>query len=245
MSPQMKTQHQNHLQRDLKLDPKLDHQNHLQRDPQRNPQSHGHSGVQGQARHLFRGRFETRLDPKGRLSLPSTYRSETSSLIVTNSRFRSRSCLHVYTSDEWEKLESKIGGLSALQAEIQAFSRFYLSGGQMVELDAQGRFSIPLSLRRYAGLEADIMLVGLGDKFEIWAQDQWSAVYSELTETFEETLNAVAAAVAAGKAEPANLGPTLSPKSDQKPDQKPGPKSDQKQGRKSASKVAKKITGDR
>ena len=245
----MKTQHQNHLQRDLKLDlkldpkldPKLDHQNHLQRDPQRNPQSHGHSGVQGQARHLFRGRFETRLDPKGRLSLPSTYRSETSSLIVTNSRFRSRSCLHVYTSDEWEKLESKIGGLSALQAEIQAFSRFYLSGGQMVELDAQGRFSIPLSLRRYAGLEADIMLVGLGDKFEIWAQDQWSAVYSELTETFEETLNAVAAAVAAGKAEPANLGQTLSqtlsPKSDRK--------SDQKQGRKSASKVAKKITGDR
>ncbi len=237
MSPQMKTQHQNHLQRDLKLDP----QNHLQPDPQRNPQSHGHSGVHGHARHLFRGRFETRLDPKGRLSLPSTYRSETSSLIVTNSRFRSRSCLHVYTSDEWEKLESKIGGLSALQAEIQAFSRFYLSGGQVVELDAQGRFSIPLSLRRYAGLEADIMLVGLGDKFEIWAQDQWSAVYSELTETFEETLNAVAAAVAAVKAEPANLGPTLSPTSDQQPDQKP----DQKQGRKSASKVAKKITGDR
>ena len=183
--------------------------------------------------HLFRGRFETRVDPKGRLSLPSSYRSETSCLIVTNSRFRSRSCLHVYTSDEWEKLETKISRLSALQAEIQAFARFYLSGGQVVELDAQGRFSIPLSLRRYAGLEADIMLVGLGDKFEIWAQDQWAAVYTELTETFEETLNAVAAAVAVDKSHVTNLSAGTDDQHVRTHHQK------------SASKVAKKSTGDR
>ncbi len=150
------------------------------------------------AQHRFRGRFETKLDPKGRLSLPTSYRAANAlsnhTFIVTNSRFRNRSCLHVYTANEWDKLESKISRLSALQADIQAFSRFYISGGQTVELDSQGRFSIPQSLRRYAGLESQVMLVGLGDKYEIWSLGEWDLVYSELTDTFEETLNAVATA---------------------------------------------------
>lgn len=144
----------------------------------------------------FRGRFEIKLDPKGRLSLPASYRSvipaQNSEIVVTNSRFQGRSCLHVYTMAEWEKLERKIAKLSALKTEVQAFSRFYLSGGQVLEVDAQGRILVPASLRRFASLESQVVLVGMGAKFEIWSQEDWNAIYETLTENFEATMSAVA-----------------------------------------------------
>ncbi|MES2965954.1 MAG: division/cell wall cluster transcriptional repressor MraZ [Bdellovibrionota bacterium] len=144
----------------------------------------------------FRGRFEIKLDPKGRLSLPPAYRqifnSDDASLIITNSRYRGKSCLHAFSLPEWEKLERRISRMSQLKTEVQAFSRFYLSGGQAVELDAQKRILVPQSLRRFAGLEGEAVLVGLGDKFEIWSQDNWNSIYDQLTENFEDTLSAVA-----------------------------------------------------
>lgn len=144
----------------------------------------------------FRGRFELKLDAKGRLSLPPAYRhilnGEHPQLIVTNSRYRGKSCLHVYSLQEWEKLERRIAKLSSLQTEVQAFTRFYLSAGQVVELDAQNRILVPQSLRRFAGLEAQVALVGMGSKFEVWAQSTWEELHEELSEAFEETMSAVA-----------------------------------------------------
>ena len=144
----------------------------------------------------FRGRFEIKLDPKGRLSLPPAYRQNlpgnSPSLVITNSRYRGRSCLDAYALGEWERLERRIGKLSSLKPEVQAFNRFYLSGGQPIDVDAQNRILVPQSLRRYSSLESAVVLVGLGNKFEIWSQDAWSAVYDQLTETFEDTVAAVA-----------------------------------------------------
>jgi MraZ protein len=147
----------------------------------------------------FRGRFEIKLDPKGRLLIPAAYRqilpsdnTGKSQLIVTNNRYRGKSCLHAYSLAEWEKLERNIARLSSLKAEVQAFSRFYLSGGQVCDVDAQNRVLIPQSLRKFAGLDGQLVLVGLGNKFEIWAEDTWKSIYEDLTENFEETLAAVA-----------------------------------------------------
>lgn len=145
----------------------------------------------------FRGRFEIKLDPKGRLSLPPAYRqilpSAHPELVVTNSRYRGQSCLDVYSLTEWEKLERRISKLSSLKPEVQAFNRFYLSGGQIAALDAQNRILVPQSLRKFADLEAHVVLIGLGSKFEIWSADSWSSIYEQLTDTFEDTMDAVAA----------------------------------------------------
>ena len=148
----------------------------------------------------FRGRFENKLDPKGRLLIPAAYRAilpvvhpqENPQLIVTNNRFRGKSCLHAYSLHEWEKLERSIASLSSLKAEVQAFNRFYLSAGQTCELDAQNRIVVPSSLRKFAGLQGPVVLVGLGNKFEIWAESTWNSLYEDLTENFEATLEAVA-----------------------------------------------------
>jgi MraZ protein len=143
---------------------------------------------------LFRGRFEIKLDIKGRLSLPAAYRDSFTlpQLVITNSRYQNHSCLHAYTIEEWKKLERQTDRLPSLKAEVQAFQRFYLSAGQVLDIDPQARVSVPQSLRKFAGLESQIVLVGLGRKFEIWAKPTWSAIYETLTENFEDTMSAVA-----------------------------------------------------
>ena len=142
----------------------------------------------------FRGRFQIKIDAKGRLSLPPAIRDAlpSSEIVVTNSRFRNQSCLHAYSLAEWENLERKINKMSSLKADVQAFQRFYLSGGQVLDVDAQGRSNIPQSLRKYAGLEGETVLVGLGNKFEIWSHANWQVIYDQLTDNFEDTLQAVA-----------------------------------------------------
>ena len=145
----------------------------------------------------FRGRFEIKLDPKGRLLIPAAYRQilpvESPQLIITNNRYRGKSCLHAYSLQEWEKLERSIARLSSLKAEVQAFNRFYLSAGQSSDVDAQNRVLVPQSLRKFAALEGPVVLVGLGNKFEIWSEKTWNSLYEDLTENFEQTLEAVAA----------------------------------------------------
>lgn len=140
----------------------------------------------------FRGRFEVKIDPKGRLSLPTGFRfSDT--VVVTNHRLQGRNALHGYTMDSWLKLEQRIDRLSPLESSVQAFQRFYISGGQVVEIDSQGRVLIPHGLRRFAALEGEAVLVGLGDKFEIWSAAIWSVLFGEMTEVFDQTLARIAA----------------------------------------------------
>lgn len=145
----------------------------------------------------FRGRFESKSDPKGRLSLPASLRQSLSSkeqkLVVTNSQFKGQRSLDVYSWSAWERLEKRIAKLSPLKTEVQEFRRFYMAGGQVVEMDSQGRILIPQTLRRYAGLELDVVLVGLGEKFEIWSANTWNLLYEGLAQNFEANLAAVAA----------------------------------------------------
>jgi MraZ protein len=141
----------------------------------------------------FRGRFESKLDQKGRLLIPSAYRVHSqSSIVITNSQYQGQRCLDVYSLKAWERLEKKIARMSQLKIEVQSFQRFYLASGQVVELDAHNRILIPQGLRAYAGLETTAQLVGMGQKFEIWSELEWSKLYQGLAENFEQTLSAIA-----------------------------------------------------
>lgn len=146
--------------------------------------------------HKFRGRFECKLDPKGRLSLPSAYRSSNnkkkSEFVITNSLFRKKPCLDVYSLKEWEKLEEKIQKMPTLKADVQAFQRFYLASGHAVSADSQNRLLVPQGLRKYANLDEEVMLVGMGNKFEIWPLKTWNELFSGLADNFEDIMAAVA-----------------------------------------------------
>lgn len=141
----------------------------------------------------FRGRFEIKLDSKGRWNLPAALNDgESSSFVVTNSQYQGSRCLDLYTKEEWEKLESRISQLSPLKKEVQSFKRFYIAGGQPVETGSQGRMLIPKALRDYANLDDEIVIVGMGSKLEIWNLQDWKKIFDNLATDFEETLGVIA-----------------------------------------------------
>lgn len=144
---------------------------------------------------MFRGRFELKLDEKGRLSLPSSFRgllAKERQLVTTNSYSKGYKFLDVYTLNEWQKLEKRISKLSSLKAEVMAFQRFYLSGGQETPPDKSNRVLIPQSLRHFAELGDEIVVVGMGIKFEVWSKKQWEKYYGSLTANFDQTLAVLA-----------------------------------------------------
>ncbi|MCB0366784.1 MAG: division/cell wall cluster transcriptional repressor MraZ [Bdellovibrionaceae bacterium] len=145
---------------------------------------------------LFRGRFDCKIDPKGRFKLPANYKQslpkKETSLVITNGQYQGQRCLDVYTLKEWENLEKRISRLSPLKAEVQAYQRFYMAGAQVVNGDAQDRLLIPQGLRKFAALEEEAVLVGMGGKFEIWSAQRWQELYESLAGDFDNILAVVA-----------------------------------------------------
>lgn len=144
----------------------------------------------------FRGRFECKVDPKGRLSLPSAFRNqmnaETPALVITNGLFKKKRCLDIYTHKQWHLLEEKINNMPALKSEVQAYQRFYLASGQGVQADGQSRVLIPAQLRKYAGIEEEVVLVGMGKKLELWPASTWRELHEDMASNFEDILSTVA-----------------------------------------------------
>jgi MraZ protein len=135
---------------------------------------------------MLRGRFEHTLDSKGRMSIPSRFREHivqrySETLVLTNFD----RCLVAFPLEEWEQLERKAANLPQLKKEVKAFQRFFLAGATECPIDKQGRILIPPTLREYAGLGRDAVLVGLLKKFEIWSKERWHQEFAKSQKGFE------------------------------------------------------------
>lgn len=145
---------------------------------------------------MFRGRFDLKLDDKGRVSLPRSFLDQVEStkepqLVITNGYSKGFKYLDVYPVSKWKHLESRISKLSSLKAEVQAFQRFYLSGGQEQSLDKNNRILIPMGLRDFSELGDHVVIVGMGEKFEIWSHKFWKKFYDKITENFDDALSII------------------------------------------------------
>ena len=119
---------------------------------------------------FFTSEYESKLDAKGRLVLPARIKSQLpvgdgNELVI---RRGFEPCLIIYPMVEFKKVFSKISGLSEFNEEYRKLQRNFFSGTATVELDANGRFVIPKNMLGYAQLEKDIVLVGMGNKVEVW-----------------------------------------------------------------------------
>jgi len=142
----------------------------------------------------FRGQFEAQLDAKSRLALPASIRTGLGKdlrLVLTQFIYKNQKCLDIYTWSAWLDLEKKIDSLPSLNGDVQAFKRFYISAGQILELDGQGRVLIPKGLKTFAGLEKDLQLVGMGTKMEVWDRSVWLKLQTEFTNSFETVQSAI------------------------------------------------------
>ena len=127
---------------------------------------------------MFRGVNTLNLDAKGRLAIPTRYRDDllrqSDGRMVVTANFAER-CLWLYTLSEWEPIERKLVNLPSLDATAQRLKRILIGQATDVELDGSGRVLLTAPLRDYAELQKRVVLIGQGNKFEIWNEELWDA----------------------------------------------------------------------
>lgn len=126
---------------------------------------------------MFRGISPLSLDGKGRLAIPAKYRQHLQDagggqVVLTIDRDR---CLLLYPLPIWEEVERQLIRLSSTNKRARALKRLLLGHAEECGLDASGRILLPAPLREFAGLDKRVVLVGQGNKFEIWNEEAWCA----------------------------------------------------------------------
>ncbi|WP_459890343.1 division/cell wall cluster transcriptional repressor MraZ [Desulfothermus okinawensis] len=140
---------------------------------------------------MFRGHAYRTLDTKGRLILPPEFREivlsqdEGGRIMLTNLD----GCVVGYTYPQWLELEQSFNEINLLNRRLRDFQRFFISGAKEVVMDSQGRILLPPHLRKYARLNRDIVLAGVGHKFEIWDQERFEMQISKVEEDFDSLID--------------------------------------------------------
>jgi MraZ protein len=101
-------------------------------------------------------------------------------------------CVVGYPMPEWEKIEESFRRVNVLDARLRNLQRFIISGAVEVVLDKQGRLLLPPHLRSYAGLDKDVVLAGVGHKFEIWDMARFEERRRQMEESFDSDMASLA-----------------------------------------------------
>lgn len=125
---------------------------------------------------MFIGEYHHTIDDKGRIIIPAKFREELGdSFIITRGI---ENCLFVYSLDNFKKITDKLMSLPFTKKDARNFSRFFMSGATNVELDKQGRANVATPLVNYAHLKKDCVIIGTGDRLEIWSQEDWDSFFN-------------------------------------------------------------------
>jgi MraZ protein len=128
---------------------------------------------------MFLGTYTPKLDEKGRIILPAKFRDALAEgLVMTRTQERA---LAVYTKGAFEELMAPVSSAPTTVKQVRDYQRMLAAGASFEVPDKQGRVTIPPILRKYAGLDRDIVVIGAGTRAEIWDAQAW-ADYSEASE---------------------------------------------------------------
>jgi MraZ protein len=141
---------------------------------------------------MFRGSNSATLDGKGRMALPTRTRETLSGLsenkVVVTIDMR-EPCLLLYPLSDWEVVQGKLESLSNINPQARLLQRLLIGHATDLQLDGAGRLLLPSMLRDFAQLEKKLVLVGQGNKIEIWSEQNW---HQRMGEWVEEGANALA-----------------------------------------------------
>jgi len=127
-------------------------------------------------KNLLIGEYEHSIDTKGRLIMPAKLKEDIGEKFVITKGLDG--CLFVYSQSEWKLFEDKLRAFPLTNKDARALVRFFLAGAMECEIDKQGRFLIAANLREFAGLEKEVVVIGVLNKIEIWSKEKWLK-YSE------------------------------------------------------------------
>lgn len=131
---------------------------------------------------MLRGVHSLALDAKGRIAVPSRYRAAleaiASNQMVVTIDTESK-CLLIYPLPEWEVVQEKISALSSFNKAARRIQRLLIGYATDVEVDSAGRLLISGPLREHAALDKKVVLLGQGNKFELWSESLWEQARDE------------------------------------------------------------------
>ena len=131
------------------------------------------------------------LDPKNRLAIPAKYRDilqtqDSGKVVIT---LESAQCLLIYPETEWETVRTKVQNLpNSVHPLVKSYQRLVLGHAESIELDKAGRVLLPATLKNMAGLDRELVLVGMGNRFELWDKNKWQAETEKALQASAEDL---------------------------------------------------------
>jgi len=140
---------------------------------------------------MFMGEYEHTIDTKGRLIIPARLRDELGERPVVTKGLDG--CLALYSAEEFTRLGARLRSLPTGSYDARSYTRVFFASAGECEFDRQGRILIPGNLREYAKLEKDVVILGVSNRVEIWAKEEWlqysgkaAASYGEVAEKLLE-----------------------------------------------------------
>ena len=129
---------------------------------------------------MFLGEYRHTLDDKGRITLPAKYRPQLSSgLVLTAGIDR---CVLVYSGEEFNRLAERVTALPLTGHDAATLRRLLFGNAFDASLDKQGRVVLPEKLRQHAGIQADVVVAGVGKFVELWGPEEWERAQTRIQE---------------------------------------------------------------
>lgn len=141
----------------------------------------------------FKGRYSYAVDNKGRIALPAKLRKSVqpaaNDMFIITRGFEQ--CLFLYPQDEWNILEDSIRNLSPSNPQHRFFVRTLLQWSSDCQLDSQARISVPQELLKFAGIENEVLVLGVLERIEIWNPKTYEEYMNNQPATYETVAEAV------------------------------------------------------
>jgi len=133
---------------------------------------------------VFLGTHSPRLDEKGRLFLPAKFRDELAEgIVITKGQER---CLYVWPMAEFRRVTEAMSAAPVTQKTVRDYSRVFFASASDEVPDKQGRITVPPSLREYAGLTRDCVVIGANTRVEVWDAAAWEAYLADREQAFAD-----------------------------------------------------------
>ena len=138
---------------------------------------------------MFLGTYEPKLDVKGRVILPARFREDMEGgIVLTRGQ---EHCIYAFPAQEFEQMTVELRRAPLSSKQARDYIRVLLSGAYKEVPDKQGRITLPPDLRKYAGLDRELTVIGAGSRAEIWNSQAWNDYLSVQEDVFSQTENEI------------------------------------------------------
>ncbi|MBQ3435511.1 MAG: division/cell wall cluster transcriptional repressor MraZ [Bacilli bacterium] len=133
---------------------------------------------------MFLGEYHHTIDEKNRLIIPAKLRKELGNKFIVTRGIEK--CLFAYSEKDFERIVQKLETIPFTKKDAREFMRFFLSGATVVEFDKQGRINITSPLVSYADITKDCVIIGAGERIEIWSNDSWNKFINSANDSMSD-----------------------------------------------------------